>query len=65
MNEILKQLEELQSKRFKEDWKELGRLIIIEELQKQLLWLISFELNTKTNVFINSTKSIEVLPKLS
>ncbi len=32
INRILEKLSELKSKRFKEDWKELGRLIIIEEL---------------------------------
>ncbi len=51
MNEILKQLEELQSKRFKEDWKELGRLIIIEELQIELLKQVRIEISK--NIIMN------------
>ncbi len=63
MNEILEQLQELQAKRFEEEWKELGRLIIIEELQNQLLWLIRYDISIKSNVFNFSTSFVDLLPK--
>ena len=37
INQLLNELEQLQNKKFKEEWKEVGRQLIIQDLQQQLL----------------------------
>lgn len=44
INQLLNELEQLQKKEFKEEWKELGRQLIIEDLQIKLIQTIKKEL---------------------
>lgn len=44
INQLLNELEQLQKKEFKEEWKELGRQLIIEDLQIKLIRTIKKEL---------------------
>lgn len=44
MDKLLNELQELQNKKFDKCWKELGRLIIINDLKHKLLDLIRKEI---------------------
>ena len=44
INQLLNELGQLQKKEFKEEWKELGRQLIIEDLQIKLIQTIKKEL---------------------
>ena len=44
INQILDELDQLQKKEFKEEWKEVGRQLIIQDLQRSLLKAIREEL---------------------
>lgn len=37
INQLLNELDQLQKKEFKEEWKEVGRQLIIQDLRQQLL----------------------------
>ena len=37
INQLLNELDQLQKKEFKEEWKEVGRQLIIQDLRKKLL----------------------------
>lgn len=59
INQILGELDQLQKKEFIEEWKEVGRQLIIEDLQIKLIQAIREEL-VKNCISFNLVKSYDV-----